>query len=86
MQYTTETVEGPEKMEEGGGSLCVELIIPSLLSHMPSDLRIPFQIQRGCILAQVLLILLVRPSSHSSIAHFFILEWFIPILTQVLLI
>ena len=25
MQYTTETAEGPEKMEEGGRALCVEM-------------------------------------------------------------
>ena len=29
------------------------------------------QKRRGCVLAQVSLIFLVRPSSHSSIAHFF---------------
>ena len=44
------------------------------------------QKRRGCVLAQVSLIFLVRPSSHSSIAHLFILERFVPILVQVLLI
>ena len=37
------------------------------------------QKRRGCVLAQVSLIFLVRPSSHSSIAHLFILEKFVPI-------
>ena len=41
---------------------------------------------RGNVLAQVLLILLVRTSSCSSAAHLFIFELFVPILAQVLLI
>ena len=40
----------------------------------------------GNVLAQVLLILLVRTSSCSSAAHLFIFELFVPILAQVLLI
>ena len=44
------------------------------------------QKRRGCVLAQVSLIFLVRPSSHSSIAHLFILQWFILISTKVSLI
>ena len=40
---------------------------------------------RGNVFIQVLLTYLVWPSFHSSIAHLFFLEWFIPIFIQVLL-
>ena len=40
----------------------------------------------GCVLTHVLLILLVSTSSHPCTAHLFILEWFVTILTHVLLI
>ena len=45
-----------------------------------------FCIKLFCVFVQVSLTFLVRPTFHSSIAHLFILEWFVPIFIQVSLI
>ena len=80
-------MEGPEKMEEGGGggALCVALIIPALLSQdlIPNSKGMHYRSSIAHFIGSTLIsfkycssfyLRMVCTYSHSSIAH---LEWFV---------